>query len=372
MAAAKNNKVLIVGNYPPPMCGWAMQTFLVVAELRRRGDVCDVLKINEGRRTRTPDYVDVQGGWDFARKVIRFTLGGYHVNVHVNGTSRKGYALALFTTLIGRLALRPASLTFHGGLSQTFFPRHDSRPLFLAFRLLFQSAGRIACDSTDIKDAIAAYGIPPGKITAIATFSPQYLQFTPVPLGGEVEEFLSAHDPVIFCYVAFRPEYRLDVVRRGMSLLREKYPRAGIVWLGFPEGEMPSARAFVEPWPAVERSSLLLIGNLTHDEFLTLLTRSTLYLRSPACDGVAASVLEALACGIPVVASENGRRPAGVITYRDEDAADMCARMINAMEQRDANAATGRAPGNADCLEDNVALMADWLTLAGQRRAGAS
>ena len=60
-----------------------------------------------------------------------------------------------------------------------------------------------------------------------------------------------------------------------------------------------------------ECPSLLLLGNLPHDEFLTLLTRCSAYLRSPACDGVAASVLEAVALGVPVVASENGRRPAG-------------------------------------------------------------
>lgn len=36
-------KILVIGNYPPPMCGWAMQTKLVVDELRRRAHVCEVL-----------------------------------------------------------------------------------------------------------------------------------------------------------------------------------------------------------------------------------------------------------------------------------------------------------------------------------------
>jgi hypothetical protein len=35
-------KILQIGNYPPPMCGWAIQLKLVTEELRRRGDVCDV------------------------------------------------------------------------------------------------------------------------------------------------------------------------------------------------------------------------------------------------------------------------------------------------------------------------------------------
>ena len=67
--------------------------------------------------------------------------------------------------------------------------------------------------------------------------------------------------------------------------------------------------------------------NLNHNEFMTLLSRCTAKLRTPACDGVSASVLESLALGIPVVASENGRRPAGVITYAERDAADMCLKL---------------------------------------------
>ncbi len=37
--SSKPVKVLVIGNYPPPMCGWAIQTYLVTAELRRRGQV---------------------------------------------------------------------------------------------------------------------------------------------------------------------------------------------------------------------------------------------------------------------------------------------------------------------------------------------
>src|SRR5438874_10601355 len=88
-------KILQIGNYPPPMCGWAIQTKLVTDELRRRGHVCDVLKINEGRQVKDPSYVDVQNGRDYLFKVLRFAFRGYRLNVHVNGMSKKGYILAL-------------------------------------------------------------------------------------------------------------------------------------------------------------------------------------------------------------------------------------------------------------------------------------
>lgn len=359
----KRVKVLQIGNYPPPMCGWAIQTVLVTEELRRRGHICDVLKINENRRIKSPKYVDVQNGWDYVYKIIRHALAGYHINVHVNGQSKKGYFLALTAMLIARLTLRPALLTFHGGLGQAYFPRHESVRLLWAFRLLFRLSNGIACDSDEIKSAIAAYGIDPERIASVPTFSSQYLDFQKRPLAPESELFLESHRPVFFSYVSYRPEYRLEVLRQGMARVREQYPGAGFIWLGFPERELRQAEESVRDWPAAERQSLLLVGNLSHPEFLTLMLRCTACLRTPACDGVSASVKEALALGVPVVASENGRRPPGVITYDEFDADDMCAKLAYVVENRERI----RAGIRSEPVADNVSLMADWL--AGETTA---
>jgi glycosyltransferase involved in cell wall biosynthesis len=227
----------------------------------------------------------------------------------------------------------------------------------VAFYALFQLAGEIACDSEPIQDAIVQYGIHPEKVRSIATFSPQYLEFSRENLGEQIENFLQNHSRVFLSYVSFRPEYRLEVLREGMRRYRELDPEAGYIWLGFPGKEMAAAEEFVRAWPAEERASLLLLGNLTHDQFLTLLTRSFVYLRTPACDGVAASVLESLALGVPVVASENGRRPAGVVTYSDTNAADMVQKLQFVRGHYD----EVKAALTFDMSDDNVGRMADWL-----------
>jgi glycosyltransferase involved in cell wall biosynthesis len=354
---ATHKKILQIGNYPPPMCGWAMQLKLVTEELRRRGHECEILKINEGRQIKSPDYVDVQSGLDYLLKVWKFSLRGFCLNVHVNGMSKKGYALALAAAITGRIVGRPALVTFHGGLSQDFFPRHDGSIAHWAFYILFALAGRIACDSQPIQDEIVEYGIARNKVRSIATFSPQYLQFSRVALPNEVDAFLQRHDHVFLSYVSFRAEYRLDVLRQGMKRFRETQPRTGYIWLGFPGKELPAAEEFVGQWPHDESESLLLLGNLNHDQFLTLLSRCAIYLRTPACDGVAASVLEALALRVPVVASENDRRPPGVITYQDTDAADMVDKLSYAIQHLD----DIRSHLQPDTTEDNVGQMADWL-----------
>jgi glycosyltransferase involved in cell wall biosynthesis len=178
-----------------------------------------------------------------------------------------------------------------------------------------------------------------------------------VTLPERVERFLQQHPRVILSYVSFRPEYRLEVLREGMQRYRAIDPEAGFVWLGFPGKEMPAAEEFVGTWPAEERATLLLLGNLNHDEFLSLLSRCFVYLRTPECDGVAASVLESLALKIPVVASENGRRPAGVVTYRDTDAADMVEKLRFVRDQYE----KVQQSLQSDTGDDNVGRMADWL-----------
>ena len=80
---------------------------LVTEELRRRGHVCEVLKINEGRQVKSSEYVDVQGGFDYLEKIWKFALQGYRLNIHVNGMSKKGYALALAAALTGRAVNQP-------------------------------------------------------------------------------------------------------------------------------------------------------------------------------------------------------------------------------------------------------------------------
>lgn len=355
-------KILHVGNYPPPLCGWAIHLKLVVEEMRRRGYTCEILKINENREIKSSDYVDVQGGVDYFFKLWRYALRGYQLSMHVNAQSKIGYLLALAAMIVGRMVFRPSYLTFHGGLSQMYFPKRDSFKLRNAFWLLFTLAGKITCNSEEIKQEIVKYGVPPEKISAISAFSSQYLDFEPSVFDAATEEFFQKHSPVICSYVSFRPEYELDIMRDAMSRLRLEYPKAGFVWLGFPGKEMPRAEEFVRSWPVEERASLLLLGNQDHDAFLTLMTRSAIFWRTPACDGVSASVLESLTLGTPVVASENGRRPTGVVTYRETDVADMTAKLSHVVAHLEEIKASLKRQMEAEGKsKDKVGEKVDWL-----------
>lgn len=353
----KKKRILQIGNYPPPMCGWAVQTVLLNQELRRRGYVSEVLNVNENRKKKSSDYIDVQNGFDFVFKVVWFSARGYRIHSHLNAESPKLYFLDLLALLWARVIGCPAILTFHGGIPQRFFPKERPRWLRFAFQLIFRLAGRMTCDSEEIKRAIVSYGIKAQRVAAIPCFSVELLEFRSAQLEQETEAFLASHSPVFLCYVSFRPEYRLPVLRRAMAQFREEHPKAGFVWLGFPRKEMSSAYAYVQDWLSDEKPGILLLGNLPHDQFLTLLSRCYGYLRTPACDGVSSSVLESLALGVPVVASENGRRPVGVVTYDQDDPKDLCAKVSYLVRHY----AEIKARTYLKVPANNTARIADWV-----------
>ena len=358
-------KILQIGNYPPPACGWAIQTKLLVEEIRRRGHVCQVLNINENRKKKLAEYIDVQNGFDYLYKLLRFAAKGYQFQVHVNGQSRTGYVLALLAALAGRFSGRPITLSWQGGLQQKYFPRPRGQLVREAYRLLFRLCGKIACNDLQIKRAIESYGIVSHRVAAIPAFSIQNLEFHHVPLEPPIETFLNSRHPVFFCYVSFRPEYQLPILRMAMKQFRQKCERAGFIWLGFPSKELPSAQEFVASWPGGEREGLLLLGNVDHDTFSTLLSRCFAYIRTPACDGVAASVLESLALGVPVITSENHNRPPQVTTYTEKDADDLCQKLVFVTEHY----ARVKEQTKLHGAEDNIARTADWLLEESLHRA---
>jgi glycosyltransferase involved in cell wall biosynthesis len=265
--------------------------------------------------------------------------------------------LALAAVIVGRLAGHPVALSWRGGLQQRYFPRLEDPVVRWLYQLLFRLSGKISCNNMQVKQAIERYGLDPDRVAAIAGFSRQHVDFQKVPLAPEVETFLRKRHPVFFCYVSFRPEYRLPALWDAMLRYCKRYPNAGFIWLGFPSKELPAVKEFVGAWPAQELESLLQLGNLSHDEFLTLLSRCFAYIRTPTCDGVCSSILESLALRVPVVASQNGNRPENVITYREGDAADLCEKLIGLT----VNYARMKDQLRLENAEDNIARMVDWL-----------
>lgn len=358
-------RVLQIGNFPPPMCGWSLHTQLVHQGLLRRGADSRVMDIGPGRKIEGRECLPVLGGFDYARKLLVHRLRGFTFHVHLNGDSWKGYALGLGAVLLGRATGKPAVITFHAGPNQIYFPRSGGF-WRSAFRLLFSASGEIICNHEPVKAAIEAYGIPAAKIHPIPAYSVQYEEEIPAPLPAAVEDFLSGHEPRLFSYALFRPEFTVEALWEAFSRVRQRFPRAGLLLAGPPELPEGIRRALAER--ALD-SSVFVPGNLPHAQFLTAVGRSDVFVRTHLRDGVCTSVLEALSLGVPVVASEDGLRPASVVTYSPGDGHDLAAKLERVLGDLPAARNRVKRPDVDDNLDREIGLLLHAGSENGRRWA---
>jgi glycosyltransferase involved in cell wall biosynthesis len=351
----KHKRILEIGNWPPPVCGWSMGLVGLRKELEGRGWDCAVMNLNENRRVPSREYIDVQSGWDYLQKVLRHVWRGYAVHVRVNGETRKGYLLALSALLLARMARRPALLTYAGGHQQSYFPAPKSSLRHVAFSVLFRVPQRIYCNSDAVKRAVLTTGISAEMVEPIPHFSSYYVEFSPTALPSQVEEFYRTHDGVFFSYVCFRKEFVLAFLAEAVRRHGEKFPRTGFLMVGPPDREMDAMKRFLQEQHI--QDAVCLVPSVPHDVFLTLMSRSLAYIRTAVTDGVCSSVLEALRLKVPVLAVDNGTRPAGAALWREGDLDGLLALMAEAVGGRGAMVA---AIPEIE-LEDNAKKLADSI-----------
>jgi glycosyltransferase involved in cell wall biosynthesis len=360
MSAAPRTRILEVTSYPPPRAGWGVRVQFLKKRLEDLGHECVVLNIGTSRNVPSVEYETVADGLDFIRKVWRFSRGGYLVHAHANGDSLKGLTLALLAEIIACVAGRGCCLTFHAGAIQRYFPPEKHRALVPAFWLLFALPRRIICNSEAVKACITRYRVPPEKIIPIPAFSRQYLEASSSVLPEPVEEFFSRFPTVVFSYVRMRPLFFPMTLLEGMAMVMARRRDVGLLIVGgtghADEGVWPQFEAAVKHHRLEDR--ICFVDDLDHDAFLAALRRSSMYLRTPITDGVASSVLEALVLRVPVVASENGTRPPGVVTYPAAEAE----RMASAVEFVCNNRSTVIANMPVVDVEDTVQREVDLLT----------
>jgi glycosyltransferase involved in cell wall biosynthesis len=130
-----------------------------------------------------------------------------------------------------------------------------------------------------------------------------------VAFPGAIEEFFAAHQPVLISMGWLEPEYDFPLQIRALGPVRETFPRAGLLLLG--EGRLgPRLRA--QAASSSYAADVLMPGDVPHEISLAAIARSDIFLRTTLYDGDSISVREALHFGTPVIASDNGLRPAGV------------------------------------------------------------
>lgn len=325
-------KILQIGPYPPPHGGVSVHVSGIHRQLTAAGVRCEVLNTNGiglGRR--------------FAIALLRRACQGWTLHLHTNGHNWKSWVLALICGVAGQSS-GGCLLTLHSGMLPAYLGAGSiwRRRLAGLVCLLYT---RVICVSPGIRTAITLLGVPLQRTEIV----PAWLKTErrPVILEPLLRAWIGRHRPLFSTAVFFRPEYGFDMLVAGLVRLRDRHPSLGCLVMGSGEERAEAEKRVHE---AGLEDSVLLTGDVVHDVSLALIAISQVFIRPTLEDGDSISVREALALGVPVVASQVGIRPEGAILFRRGDVEDMVSKIELALTA--GKAGEERAVGGIDRLMD--------------------
>jgi glycosyltransferase involved in cell wall biosynthesis len=234
-------------------------------------------------------------------------------------------------------------MTLHSGGYPGSKAGKSARPHgFTAF--VFRRFDRLIAVNTALVDLFIRLGASPRRVCKIMPYSlPADVPAVDIPPA--IEEFFCTHRPVLISMGWLEPEYDFQLQIRALAPVRERFPNAGLLLLG--EGRL---RDDLQRQAALSscQTHVLMPGDVPHEVALAAIARSDIFLRTTLYDGDSISVREALHYGTPVIASDNGLRPAGVHLIPKEDEAAL----MNAIHEI---ASAGRQAGTTgSAKEENI------------------
>jgi glycogen synthase len=297
-------RVLILGAFPPPHGGVqthvaALRTFLI-----ERNIPCEGIHLTRHRQADGNGLYYPRTALQVLKLLLRLQYDVIHNHVGGDLTLRV-LGLCLLCSLIpGKRAV----LTFHSGGYPSFLGANTPRRWSLRGFIFRRLDGLIGVNAEIVK-LFCQFGVPPERVRLIPPHA-FHVNDKVAVLPLYLDNFFRQHDPVLITVGLLEPEYDLALQVDVLGLVRQSYPRAGLLIIGSGSLE-EELRKRVQSMPYAEH--ILLAGDVPHAATLRAIAQSDLFLRTTLYDGDSISVREALHSGVPVIATDNGMRPEGVV-----------------------------------------------------------
>ena len=339
-------RVIQLGPYPPPHGGVQTNIVGIRGFLRRHGHQCAVINLTRHRKHAGDDVYYPKSALETAWLLVREAADILHLHIGGNLTLR----LLCLGLLCCTLPRRKAVLTFHsGGYPSSTEGRTTRSTSFRGF-VIRRFDALVA-----VNDEIAAFYARCGaRLERVRVISPQGPVVADAPLPEPLASFFASHRPVLLSVGQIEPEYDLLLQIEVFGRILRRYSGAGLVMIGSGSMEREVRRAMSrQPWAV----HMLLPGDLDHAFTLRAIRECSVLLRTTFYDGDSISVRESLARGTPVIATDNGMRPAGCRLVPVSDAAALEEAILETLTRQAGEGAL--APPGEENLEEVLRLYLD-------------
>ncbi|MBI3029555.1 MAG: glycosyltransferase [Candidatus Rokubacteria bacterium] len=318
--------VVLAGYYPPPMGGEGLHISELAQRLRTHGVPVKILNLRRGAPP-SAEYRAIARRVDFLTALCESLVPGALLHLHTNCDNRKSCLMVVVAAMVLRMRGATGLLTLHSGLAPGYLLSLNPASRSLV-RLGIASFAHVICVNAKIREAVAGLGVQTDRLSVI----PAYLGIrATAPLTEADQRMLSAFTPLVATIGGREPEwYGLPIVVDAVARLSAHFPRLGCIVIG--SGGDAALRRLIAERGLEDR--VLCLGEVAHERCLALLARADVYVRPSYIDGDASSVREALALGVPVVATDTDFRPAGVLLCRRGDVQDLAEKVARALHLR--------------------------------------
>lgn len=321
----KPARIALIGSYPPPHGGQSVHIENLKRYLDSQG--LEVVVFNTGSNKQNPDssVISVRSAWELFNALYK--RGPFKL-LHVHVTDQRNRGKLVPVAVGAKLTSTPWIATIHSGNSVAIGAQDSGVPR-LAARLLLGAATKLIAVNAAIERHL-------NKLTqtqTAVTIVPFSLADQRAPLPAALDAFLRAHDPVMVCVGLYEPTYGFDQAVRLLQAMRKTHPEMGLLLIG-EKSRAQWCETLIRELQL--ESNVYLCGDLEHEACLTAISRTALFLRPTLYDGDSLSVREALALGVPVVATATDFRPEGVVVYSREDEHDLQNKALAALARASA------------------------------------
>jgi glycosyltransferase involved in cell wall biosynthesis len=285
----------IVGPLPPPAGGMAGQTHQLAELLTSEGARVLVIQVNPPYR---PKWVTSIRGVRAAFRLVpylgRLWRAASQVDLfHVMANSGWSWQLLAAPAIwVGRLRGVPVVVNYRGGEADAFLARSVR---FVKPTLARASA--LAVPSGFLQEVFARYGFASTVLPNVV----DTMRFSP---AGPIAD--RPGTPHLVVARNLEAIYDIGAAIRAFARVRAKFPVAGLSVAGTGP-ELPALQTLAESLGV--SAGARFTGRLDREQMAALYRSADVVLNPSRVDNMPNSVLEALACGVPVVSTDAGGLP---------------------------------------------------------------